>query len=551
MFRVISTIFLAAIAVAAYFVIYEDDNFLKTTAETTQEQPVAQTTPKAAVVTPDPVVVTSEPVAAVKEKITENVALNEAEKKQAKEHVASITNQAQEPLEISTANHFVTADQILQLPDLKVPQIAIIETTDSPAAVIVSAPSKDTANLNDVQKNAENAATAQSFAIKMPTFKKPMVATTVVEPASTAVEEKVVAPSSSVVENTVIQNSDPAVENIAKESIVKETTAQNKAIVQAIEITELEKVAITGEQATAKPAAIPPTKLPQISNDKVNFLGTVTGTIPKEPITIETFKVAKTIVVTNNETQSDSDSNSNSNSNSNNSNSNSNNSNSNDSLMTTIKKNLEQLSDIKVSELAQIIAEKVTPQEPEVTPVISNQPKTVTVTAPIDTSKVITSTKSTDQVKGVLKTASVNEKVTANLSENNRIKLRELLSETQSEKKRIFYLHAVNPTDEQGIWGIIQQGLMGTFSKGITLSHANGEVKALIPQDADEILSSKKSSFLGKLLNDKVLTTYVYNYDQGYIGKNPDFIQPGQQLIIVTFTEEELMSVFQHFKNQQ
>ena len=89
---------------------------------------------------------------------------------------------------------------------------------------------------------------------------------------------------------------------------------------------------------------------------------------------------------------------------------------------------------------------------------------------------------------------------------------------------------------------------MGTFSKGITLAQANGEVRALIPQDADEMLSSKKSSFLGRLLNYKVLTTYVYNYEQGYIGKNPDIIKPGQQLIIVTFTEDELMSVYQHFK---
>jgi len=475
MFRVILTIFITAIAIAAYFLFYEDANFLNTQ-PTTKAQPVAQSAPKAptvAVKAPQPAK-KEQPVAA-----TADVSkLNEKQKIQAKEHVASITNQEQEPLEITTANHFVTADQVLQLPELKTPEIAKIESSKTDNAVIVSAPSETTVNLSDVQKNAKNASTAQSFAVKIPTFKKP-----VAEPAST-------------------------------ESIAAQVTAKEPAVdVIAVKEAKINKPAQTN-LVTATVAESPATKTK--SNEKV--LGTVTGTIEPEKVTV-TNTVVKTVVITDNIDES------------------------NKSVLSAIKDNLEELSDIKVSELTQIVADKITGQKPIVVAI----EKTSDPEPPVKTESV-TAQSAQD---AVTETQSVNKKVAENLSENNRIKLRELLSDTESDKKRIFYLHAVNVSDEQGIWGIIQQGLMGTFSKGITLSQANGEVKALIPQDADEILDSKQSSFLGRLLNNKVLTTYVYNYEQGYIGKNPDVIQPGQQLIIVTFTEDELMSVYQHFKNQQ
>jgi hypothetical protein len=473
MFRVILTIFIAAIAIAAYFVFYEDANFLNTQS-TTKTQPVANSAPEvqtAEVKAPQP--------AKKEQPVTADVSqLNEKQKIQAKKHVASITNQEQEPLEITTANHFVTADQVLQLPELKTPEIAKIESSKTDNAIIVSAPSETTVNLSDVQKNAQNASTAQSFAVKIPTFKKP-----VAEPVFT-------------------------------ESIATQTTTKAPAVaVIALKEVKANKPAPTN-LATATVEAIPAAKIK--SNEKV--LGTVTGTIEPEKV-IVTNNVVKTAVIIDKSDESDK------------------------SVISTIKDNLEELSDIKVSELTQIVADKITGQEPVVVAI----EKTSDSTSHAQTESV--TVQSTPAA--TTETKSVNTKVAENLSENNRIKLRELLSDTESDKKRIFYLHAVNVSDEQGIWGIIQQGLMGTFSKGISLSQANGEVKALIPQDADEILDSKQSSFLGRLLNNKVLTTYVYNYEQGYIGKNPDVIQPGQQLIIVTFTEDELMSVYQHFKDQQ
>lgn len=130
------------------------------------------------------------------------------------------------------------------------------------------------------------------------------------------------------------------------------------------------------------------------------------------------------------------------------------------------------------------------------------------------------------------------------------IKLKELLDQSDSDGRRIFYIHAVNPHDKQGIWGILQHGLTDTFAKGITLSDKDILIKATIPEAADETLANKKSSFLGKLLHDKVATTHIYNFQQGLLGQNPNLITPGQQLIIVTFTEDELLTIYHHYAQQ-
>ncbi|WP_028471358.1 hypothetical protein [Neptunomonas japonica] len=130
------------------------------------------------------------------------------------------------------------------------------------------------------------------------------------------------------------------------------------------------------------------------------------------------------------------------------------------------------------------------------------------------------------------------------------IKLKELLDQSDSNGKKVFYIHAVNQKDEQGIWGIMQNGLTETFAKGITLSDNKTLIQATIPEEADETLTNKKSSFLGKLLHEKVATTHIYNFQQGLLGQNPDLITPGQQLIIVTFTEDELLNVYKHYSQQ-
>lgn len=128
------------------------------------------------------------------------------------------------------------------------------------------------------------------------------------------------------------------------------------------------------------------------------------------------------------------------------------------------------------------------------------------------------------------------------------IRLNELLNDPDSDEKTLFYIHGVSAGDDQGLWGIIQKGLIQTFAEGIEVDQ--NRVTAQIPQTADERLANSTSSFLGSLLDRKVKDTYVYNYEKGILGQNPDLINPGQELIIVTFTEAELISIYQHFAEQ-
>jgi len=130
------------------------------------------------------------------------------------------------------------------------------------------------------------------------------------------------------------------------------------------------------------------------------------------------------------------------------------------------------------------------------------------------------------------------------------IRLQELLDNPEDAKDRVFYIHAVNDGDQQGLWGILQTGLIRTYAQGLSLPEIGEAIRAEIPADADEKLADKRSSFLGKLLDRKVKETYVYNYQQGRLGQNPDLILPGQQLVLVSFTNEELTSIYYQFVNQ-
>ncbi len=119
-----------------------------------------------------------------------------------------------------------------------------------------------------------------------------------------------------------------------------------------------------------------------------------------------------------------------------------------------------------------------------------------------------------------------------------------------------FYIHAVTREDVQGIWGIIQHGLMDQFLKGIPVApekEVRGR-KALslkIPGDADEPHEDGYSSFLGKFLVRKTKESFVYNYSNGRMGKNPDYISPGQELVITRFSKKELVEIYKHFSQNQ
>lgn len=129
----------------------------------------------------------------------------------------------------------------------------------------------------------------------------------------------------------------------------------------------------------------------------------------------------------------------------------------------------------------------------------------------------------------------------------NQIKLQELLDNPDQSSQKVYFIHAVNEGDDEGLWGIIQHGLMKTFTAGLTLPGLDKTVSVHIPKEADEKLDDKRSSFLGQVLKNKVDKTYIYNYQKGILGDNPNLIKPGQQLIIVTFTEQELIDIYEHF----
>ncbi len=113
----------------------------------------------------------------------------------------------------------------------------------------------------------------------------------------------------------------------------------------------------------------------------------------------------------------------------------------------------------------------------------------------------------------------------------------------------VFYVRNVSNTDAQGIWGIVHNGLIENFATGIALRRGETikKYRIKIPQDADEIQQDASSSYLGKLIQAKTSESFVYNFKQGKMGRNPDLIYPGQEIIIIRFSTDELISIYQHF----
>jgi len=129
----------------------------------------------------------------------------------------------------------------------------------------------------------------------------------------------------------------------------------------------------------------------------------------------------------------------------------------------------------------------------------------------------------------------------------DRLRLQELLQDPDRSANEVFYIHSVRPVDRYGLWGILRDGLIETFAKGIRVSDRSRVLSVTIPEDADTLLEDQRSSWLGRLLHEKVKQIWVYNHQQGLLGQNPDVIHPGQQLVIVRFSEDELISIYNHF----
>jgi len=128
-----------------------------------------------------------------------------------------------------------------------------------------------------------------------------------------------------------------------------------------------------------------------------------------------------------------------------------------------------------------------------------------------------------------------------------------LMREGKYNPDSIFYVRTVRNSDDQGIWGIIHDGIMSNFAQGMAIRRGKevNTYKVDIPRDADELLQNQSSSFLGKLIHRKAAESYVYNFKKNRMGKNPDQVMPGQEIVIINFEPEELIGIYKHFVAKQ
>ena len=117
----------------------------------------------------------------------------------------------------------------------------------------------------------------------------------------------------------------------------------------------------------------------------------------------------------------------------------------------------------------------------------------------------------------------------------------------------VFYVRTVRPEDHQGLWGIVMGGLVENFGRGMAIRRGKRveTYKVDIPRMADEVRADKESSFLGKLIHRKTQDSYVYNFKENRMGRNPDQIFPGQEIVIIDFRPDELVTIYRHFVEQR
>lgn len=117
----------------------------------------------------------------------------------------------------------------------------------------------------------------------------------------------------------------------------------------------------------------------------------------------------------------------------------------------------------------------------------------------------------------------------------------------------VFYVRTVRPSDNQGIWGIVHDGIIKNFARGMAVRRGEeiNTYQVEIPRHADEKLEDESSSFLGKMIHNKTMESYVYNFKQNRMGKNPDRVMPGQEIVIIDFKPEELIQIYEHFASRK
>ncbi|PHS24335.1 MAG: hypothetical protein COA83_08085 [Methylophaga sp.] len=132
--------------------------------------------------------------------------------------------------------------------------------------------------------------------------------------------------------------------------------------------------------------------------------------------------------------------------------------------------------------------------------------------------------------------------------------IKDIIQDGDMADDALFYVHNVTDRDVQGLWGIVQTGLINKFRQGLSIkgvSQNKDMLQAVIPANADEQLPSGLSSFLGKILSSKVDSSYIYNFNTKKMGRDSNVIHPGQQLVVIHFSPEELKQIYQFFSEQR
>jgi len=134
------------------------------------------------------------------------------------------------------------------------------------------------------------------------------------------------------------------------------------------------------------------------------------------------------------------------------------------------------------------------------------------------------------------------------------LSINDMIPDNAQDPNSLYYLHSVTENDVQGLWGIIQTGLIDKFRQGLRLegiSQNKDLIQAVIPSDADEKLSSGLSSFLGKVLDKKVDNSYIYNIKTQGVSFDARALHSGQQLVIIRFSPDELKQIYQFFSDKR
>ena len=131
--------------------------------------------------------------------------------------------------------------------------------------------------------------------------------------------------------------------------------------------------------------------------------------------------------------------------------------------------------------------------------------------------------------------------------------VQQLVRGRPGDEDALYYVRTVRPDDTQGIWGIVHDGIIQNFARGMAIRRGRelNTYQVEIPRNADERLADASSSFLGKLIHQKTTASHVYNFTQNRMGRNPDRIKPGQEIVIIRFQPGELIDIYEHFVAQR